>query len=149
MGESGAPDEADAVEYEELEDKHARLALRGAHSDSGGDLTTRPGPLPSSSSSSSNGTIPGTRAPAELENAYSQADAKTVSWRDLPRKDQLIVITLARLSEPLVQTSLQSYMFYQLKWFDPSLPDSIISSQAGILQYVSSSDPLLLSSTGL
>ena len=33
--------------------------------------------------------------------------AKAVSWGDLPRKDQLIVITLARLSEPLVQTSLQ------------------------------------------
>jgi MFS family permease len=24
-------------------------------------------------------------------------------------------------------------MFYQLKWFDPSLPDSTISGQAGIL----------------
>ncbi|KAK0702630.1 major facilitator superfamily domain-containing protein [Apiosordaria backusii] len=60
-------------------------------------------------------------------------DAKAVAWKDLPRKDQLTVITLARLSEPLVQTSLQSYMFYQLKWFDPSLPDSVISSQAGIL----------------
>lgn len=33
--------------------------------------------------------------------------AATVGWRDLPRKKQLIVITLARLSEPLVQTSLQ------------------------------------------
>ncbi|OHE99138.1 major facilitator superfamily transporter [Colletotrichum orchidophilum] len=56
-----------------------------------------------------------------------------VAWRDLPKKQQLLVITLTRLSEPLVQTSLQSYMFYQLKWFDPSLPDSVISSQAGIL----------------
>jgi hypothetical protein len=33
--------------------------------------------------------------------------SKMVGWRDLPRKDQLVVITLARLSEPLVQTSLQ------------------------------------------
>ena len=24
-------------------------------------------------------------------------------------------------------------MFYQLKWFDPTLPDSVISSQAGVL----------------
>ena len=24
-------------------------------------------------------------------------------------------------------------MFYQLKWFDPSLPDSVIASQAGML----------------
>ncbi|KAI1639962.1 major facilitator superfamily transporter [Biscogniauxia mediterranea] len=56
-----------------------------------------------------------------------------VAWKDLPRKDQLLVITLARLSEPLVQTSLQAYMFYQLRWFDPSLPDSVISGQAGVL----------------
>lgn len=60
----------------------------------------------------------------------------TASWSDLPRKDQLVVITLARLSEPLVQTSIQSYMFYQLRWFDPTLPDSVVSSQAGVLQCV-------------
>ncbi|KAL2139079.1 hypothetical protein VTI28DRAFT_5777 [Corynascus sepedonium] len=40
---------------------------------------------------------------------------------------------MTRLSEPLVQTSIQSYMFYQLKWFDPTLPDSVISGQAGVL----------------
>lgn len=28
---------------------------------------------------------------------------------------------------------LQSYMFYQLKWFDPTLPDSVIASQAGVM----------------
>ncbi|KAK3994666.1 major facilitator superfamily domain-containing protein [Cladorrhinum sp. PSN332] len=59
--------------------------------------------------------------------------AKTVSWSDLPRKDQLIAITLTRFSEPLVQTSLQSYLYYMLKGFDPTLPDSVIASQAGIL----------------
>ena len=39
--------------------------------------------------------------------AESGSGAKSISWRDLPRKDQLIAITLTRLSEPLVQTSLQ------------------------------------------
>lgn len=64
----------------------------------------------------------------------SQMEQKeTVSWKDLPQKKQLVVITLTRLSEPLVQTSLQAYMFYQLKWFDPTLSDSVVSSQAGIL----------------
>ena len=57
-----------------------------------------------------------------------------VSWRDLPKKSQLAVLTLARLSEPLTQTSLQAYMFYQLKSFNPSLPTSTISAQAGMLQ---------------
>jgi hypothetical protein len=75
-------------------------------------------------------------SPSQLEDARKRrANSKVVSWGDLPRKDQLFVITLARLSEPLVQTSIQSYMFYQLKWFDPTLPDSVISSQAGVLQY--------------
>jgi hypothetical protein len=41
-----------------------------------------------------------TRHPKKLPN-------NVVGWRDLPRKDQLLVITLARLSEPLTQTSLQ------------------------------------------
>lgn len=57
-----------------------------------------------------------------------------VTWRSLPHKRQLAILTFARLSEPLVQTSLQSYMFYQLKSFDQSLPDSTIASQAGIMQ---------------
>ncbi|PQE04960.1 hypothetical protein CJF30_00004762 [Rutstroemia sp. NJR-2017a BBW] len=64
-----------------------------------------------------------------------QADKKgPVSWSSLPHKGQLAILTCARLSEPLVQTSLRSYLFYQLKSFDKSLPDSVIASQAGILQ---------------
>lgn len=61
-------------------------------------------------------------------------EEKPVTWSSLPKKGQLAILTLARLSEPLTQTSLQAYMFYQLKSFDPSLPDSKISAQAGILQ---------------
>ncbi|KAI5272970.1 hypothetical protein E4T47_03761 [Aureobasidium subglaciale] len=59
---------------------------------------------------------------------------RPVSWMSLPRKDQLFILTLARLSEPLTQTSLQAYMFYQLRSFSPSAPDSTISYQAGMLQ---------------
>ncbi|KAH7074217.1 major facilitator superfamily domain-containing protein, partial [Paraphoma chrysanthemicola] len=69
----------------------------------------------------------------DTENADA-AKGKPISWRSLPRKDQLFVLTLARLSEPLTQTSLGSYLFYQLQSFDPSLPDSTISYQAGIIQ---------------
>ncbi|ESZ98459.1 hypothetical protein SBOR_1121 [Sclerotinia borealis F-4128] len=57
-----------------------------------------------------------------------------VAWSSLPHKRQLAILTCARLSEPLVQTSLRSYLFYQLKSFDTSLPDSVIASQAGIMQ---------------
>ncbi|KAK3394865.1 hypothetical protein B0H63DRAFT_60622 [Podospora didyma] len=55
-------------------------------------------------------SIPSMGAQGSLDSPCKQnarGDAKTVSWKDLPRKDQLVVITLARLSEPLVQTSLQ------------------------------------------
>ncbi len=41
---------------------------------------------------------------------------------------------MARLVEPLVQSSLQAYMFYQLKSFDETLPDATIAWQAGVLQ---------------
>lgn len=62
---------------------------------------------------------------------------RAVSWSELPRKGQLTILTLARLSEPLAQTSLQSYMFYQLKSFklsDGSSPsDETVARQAGIL----------------
>lgn len=35
-----------------------------------------------------------------------------VTWASLPHRRQLIILTLARLSEPLVQTSLQVGSFY-------------------------------------
>lgn len=42
------------------------------------------------------------------EAASSKAvQSKPIAWRDLPRRDQLLILTLARLSEPLTQTSLQ------------------------------------------
>jgi hypothetical protein len=39
-----------------------------------------------------------------------------VTWRSLPHRRQLVILTLARLSEPLVQTSLQvsRYLFSKL-----------------------------------
>ena len=52
----------------------------------------------------------------------------------MPKKGQLAILTFARLSEPLTQTSLQAYLFYQLQSYDPSLPASAISTQAGIMQ---------------
>lgn len=46
-------------------------------------------------------------APGDEEDGTSTKRTKPVAWRELPRKDQLLILTLARLSEPLVQTSLQ------------------------------------------
>ncbi|CUS13308.1 unnamed protein product [Tuber aestivum] len=62
---------------------------------------------------------------------------KPVTWLSLPRKTQLIVLTLCRFSEPLTQTSVASYLYYYLSSFHP--PDKpppsaeTISRQAGII----------------
>ena len=61
-------------------------------------------------------------------------DEKPVTWKSLPKKSQLAILTLARLSEPLTQTSLSAYMFYQLRSFETSLPDSTIAAQGGMMQ---------------
>lgn len=63
-------------------------------------------------------------------------EQQSVSWSSLPNKGQLAVIVLARSAEPLSERSFTSYFFYQLRWFDPSLSDSMIAYQAGILTAV-------------
>ncbi|RAQ42130.1 tetracycline-efflux transporter [Aspergillus flavus] len=67
-----------------------------------------------------------------LDTAAEKSE-KPASWSSLPRKGQLAILTLARLSEGLTQSSLQAYLFHQLKSFDSSLPDSTISAQVGIV----------------
>lgn len=76
-------------------------------------------------------TIPEHASPSNTKT--STGSSTPVKWKELPRKDQLIILTLARFAEPLTQTSLQAYMFYMLKSFDPAASDSTIASQAGIL----------------
>ncbi|GAB7329194.1 hypothetical protein MBLNU13_g01012t1 [Cladosporium sp. NU13] len=67
----------------------------------------------------------------------AKAKPRQIAWSELPKKGQLAILTLARLSEPLTQQGLQSYMFYQLKSF--TLPngeapsDSTVARQAGVL----------------
>jgi Major Facilitator Superfamily len=70
---------------------------------------------------------------ANRSNSKGSSGADQVTWSSLPRKGQLIILTLARLSEPLTQTSLQSYLYYQLASFDPSQPPSQVTSQAGVV----------------
>ncbi|KAG9231953.1 major facilitator superfamily domain-containing protein [Amylocarpus encephaloides] len=72
--------------------------------------------------------------PFSLEELSPPEKNQIVTWMSLPHKGQLALLTFARLSEPLVQSSLRSYLFYQLKSFDKSLPDAAVASQAGIIQ---------------
>ena len=53
------------------------------------------------------GAISPTEA-AQLEKKKEEGEEEApVTWASLPHRSQLIILTLARLSEPLVQTSLQ------------------------------------------
>lgn len=47
-------------------------------------------------------------------NNGSDHDEKPATWRSLPKKSQLASLSFARRLEPLSQTSLLAYMFYQL-----------------------------------
>ena len=99
----------------------------------------RPSILPRSSSIARHASFLDEDEPPPTSASPTHIPAKQdkpgpVAWRDLPNKSQLAILTVARLSEPLTQTSLQAYMFYQLQSFDPSLPTSTISAQAGMLQ---------------
>lgn len=60
--------------------------------------------------------------------------AAPVTWMSLPHKGQLALLGLCRVFDFLQIASLQAYMFYQLKSFDPNLSDSDVATQAGILQ---------------
>ncbi|GAM89974.1 hypothetical protein ANO11243_080140 [Dothideomycetidae sp. 11243] len=56
------------------------------------------------------------------------------TWANMPAKPQLAILCLSRFVDFFQMASLQTYMVHQLKSFDPALPDSIISHQAGVLQ---------------
>ncbi|GAB7337866.1 hypothetical protein MBLNU457_4261t2 [Dothideomycetes sp. NU457] len=63
--------------------------------------------------------------------SYSPAPA---TWSNMPNKGQLAILALSRFVDFFQMAALQTYMVHQLKSFDPSLPDSTISHQAGVLQ---------------
>lgn len=63
------------------------------------------------------------------EESSKEASNEPVAWRDLPRRHQLIIITLARLSEPLVQTSLQVKKKEEEKNY-PSRSEGVVNPEA-------------------
>lgn len=62
-----------------------------------------------------------------------------VSWLLLPRKSQLLILFLCRLSDFTQVASLQSYVFPQLRYNAPAAPDATISWQAGVIHATFSS----------
>ncbi|KAK8112955.1 MFS general substrate transporter [Apiospora sp. TS-2023a] len=86
---------------------------------------------------------PHTAASAEIE-AVPPPPSKEVRWRDLPNKDQLFILALCRLSEPLSNVCLLPYIFYLVRSVlppanenepgsDPDAEAARVSTYSGIL----------------
>ena len=60
-------------------------------------------------------------------------EPENITWLSLPHKGQLTILTLARLSEPITSTSLQSYLYHQLASFNPDDPGAVISTRTGFV----------------
>ncbi|KAF4122322.1 Major Facilitator Superfamily [Geosmithia morbida] len=73
-------------------------------------------------------------SPIQEKPSRGGRGAQNVTWMSLPRKDQLLILFFGRLVDFLQIASMQAYVFFQLKSFDPTLSDAQISQQAGILQ---------------
>jgi len=69
---------------------------------------------------------------ASMTSTKHESD-RMVTWRSLPHKRQLSLLFLSRLVDILQTASLQSYLIYQLKSFDPDLPNSTLASRAGVV----------------
>lgn len=67
--------------------------------------------------------------PSQQEDAHSR---KPVAWSELPRKDQLVIITLARMSEPLVQTSLQVSLTQLLHYCSTPTPSYPLNNSPSV-----------------
>ncbi|KAK1456085.1 hypothetical protein CCUS01_10265 [Colletotrichum cuscutae] len=83
--------------------------------------------------SHSNMAVPSYQTPDLSLVAETEAPQQPVSWMSMPKKWQLGMVVFTRLAEPLAERPLTSYLFYQLKFLSPSLPDSAIARQAGLL----------------
>ncbi|KAK6344129.1 hypothetical protein TWF696_007773 [Orbilia brochopaga] len=109
-----------------------------ANTDNAGHLAD----FTSSSSSSSAGTsTPSSALDADAVSATSSSldgDAPTVDegpvgWLSLPKKKQLILLALCRLSEPISSTSLLSYVYYFIQSLPGAETPQQISRRAGMM----------------
>ncbi|KAK8029751.1 MFS general substrate transporter [Apiospora rasikravindrae] len=109
--------------------------------------------VPAASSSSQCGGEPSQahQRPHTTSNPGIEAEAlppsppqKSVRWRDLPNKDQLFILALCRLSEPLSNVCLLPYIFYLVRSVlppendngsapDPDAEAARVSTYSGIL----------------
>lgn len=54
--------------------------------------------------------------PLQVDIPPAKVEEKPITWSSLPHKRQLAILTVARLSEPLVQTSLRVSLIFGSSW---------------------------------
>ncbi|KAI9861613.1 MAG: hypothetical protein M1813_005223 [Trichoglossum hirsutum] len=75
-----------------------------------------------------------TDTPSDNVSPNNPAKSEPVTWLSLPHKPQLLILALCRLSEPLSNTCLLSYLYYLIRSLQPPTnTDAQISRQAGLL----------------
>lgn len=70
------------------------------------------------------------RQDATAMPAISAADA---TWRNMPHKKQVAILALSRLVDFFQQAALQTYGYYQLRSFNPSITEADLAHQTGLL----------------
>ncbi|KAI0540369.1 major facilitator superfamily domain-containing protein [Xylaria digitata] len=60
------------------------------------------------------------------------SDEISDTWESLPHKDQLAVLTLCRIIDFFQMVSFQAICYYQLKSFNPSATEQVLSWQTGV-----------------
>lgn len=69
---------------------------------------------------------------AEPRRRDKMASSTVDTWKSLPHKDQLAVLTLCRIVDFFQMVSFQTICYYQLKSFDSSVSEQVLSWQTGV-----------------
>ncbi|KAK6516457.1 hypothetical protein TWF506_006363 [Arthrobotrys conoides] len=69
----------------------------------------------------------------DQDDPENETENETIGWMSLPRKKQLIILALCRLSEPITATSLLSYVYYFIKSLPGANTPEEISRRAGVM----------------
>ncbi|KAF3930841.1 hypothetical protein ABW19_dt0202357 [Dactylella cylindrospora] len=70
---------------------------------------------------------------AEISSETLEDEDEKVGWLSLPKKKQLILLAMCRLSEPISSTSLLSYVYYFIKSLPGADTPQEISRRAGVM----------------
>ncbi|KAK5175627.1 uncharacterized protein LTR77_000766 [Saxophila tyrrhenica] len=123
----------DPYDSDEANWSPAAIENGGAHkplNNQDGHLRT---PLSPTLSLPSGASTPNPDASTRQGNSVATYPPPPPTWMNMPNKLQLGVLAASRFVDFFQMAALQTFMYYQLKSFDPSLPDDVLAHQSGML----------------